>query len=245
MMQLRYISLNLDRKIFGNEYGYDFLLHTRFISNYFSKAIRKSKFETDGSFNMISIDGSSQIASPKIVPMTALKISLEFNKERYAQIRGTDNCDYYLEMLEKGFKQADKFKPVPLDILLGIILEFKKNNCKNEWLHKKKRFREHDLEVILTCEFTTNYFKLRATINQLSTKKELIEEAVITTEPDEVLFGKMFKDILINDNNVIITDSSDTARILINKKDAFIGKLTFEIMGDEQVKKTLSFNPQI
>jgi hypothetical protein len=228
-MQLRYISLNLDRKIFGNEYGYDFLLHTRFISNYFSKAIRKHKYETDGSFNMISIDGSYNTVSPKIVPMTALKIVLEFDKEKYAQIRGTNNCDYYLELLERGFKEAYKFKSIPLNVLLCSISEFKKNDCKNEWLHKKKRFNDHDLEIILTCEFTTNYFKLMVTINQSSTKKELIKGAVMTTEPDEVLFNKMFKDILINDNTIIITDASDTPRVLINKKNAFLGNLIFEI----------------
>jgi hypothetical protein len=244
-MILRYISLNLDRKIFGNDYGYDFLLHTRFISNYFSKAIRKHKYQTDGSFNMISIDGSHDIVSPKIVPMTALKITLEFDKEKYARIRGTTNCDYYLELLENGFKQADKFKPIPLDVLLGLIKEFKRNDCKNEWLHKKKRFNEHDLEVILTCEFTTNYFKLMATINQISTKKELIKGAVITTEPDEVLFDKMFKDILLNDNDIIITDASDTPRVLINKKDAFLSKLTFEITGGDKIKKALSFVSQL
>jgi len=244
-MQLRYISLNLDRKTFGNEYGYDFLLHTRFISNYFSKAVRKHKYQTDGSFNMIAIDGSCGIVSPEIVPLTVLKITLEFNKEKYAQIRGTANCDYYLELLEKGFKQADKFKPIPLDILLGIIAEFKDNGCKNEWLHKKKIFNDHDLEVILTCEFTTNYFKLIATINQISTKKELVKGAVMTTEPDEVLFDKMFKDILLNDDSIIITDTSDTTRVLINKKDAILGKLTFEIIGGDEIKKILSFIPEL
>jgi len=107
-LQLKYISLNLDRKVFGNEYGYDFLLHTRYICNYFSKAIRKYKYETDGTFNMISIDGSDNIGTPKIVPMSALKITLEFSKEKYAEIRGTAACDYYLELLETGFKQISK-----------------------------------------------------------------------------------------------------------------------------------------
>ena len=110
-------------------------------------------------------------------------------------------------------------------------------------MHKKKRFHDHDLEVVLTCEFTTNYFKLIATINQISTKKELIKGAVMTTEPDEVLFDKMFKEILINDNNINITDASDTPRVLINKRDAFLGKLTFEITGGEKIKKILSFIP--
>ncbi len=242
-MLLRYISLNLDRKIFGNDYGYDFLLHTRFISNYFSKAIRKHKYQTDGSFNMISIDGSSEVIPPQIVPMSALKVNLEFKKEKYAQIRGTTNCDYYLELLEKGFKQANKFKPIPLNVLLDIISEFKENDCKNKWLHKRKRFNDYDLEIILNCEFTTNYFKLIVTINQLSTKKELVKGAVITTEPDEVLFDKMFKDILIKDKKIIITDGSDTHRILINLPDVLLGELTFEIAGGDKIKNILSFKP--
>jgi hypothetical protein len=240
-MQLKYISLNLDRQIFGNEYGYDFMLHTRYISNYFSKAIRKYKFETDGSFDKISIDGSEQTLAPKIVPMNALKINLKFSKLKYAKIRGTTNSEYYLELLEEGFMQASKFKPIPLDILLGILVEFRKNNCKNEWLHKKKRSPENDLEIILTCEFTTNYFRLMATIIQISTKKELVRGPIITTEPDEVLYDKMFKDIVVNDDSIIITDAADSPRIVISKGAIFLGKLKFDIMGDEQIRTMLSY----
>jgi len=70
----------------------------------------------------------------------------------------------------------------------------------------------------------------------------LVTGAIITTEPDEVLFSKMFKDILIDDNNIIITDSADSHRFLINKKDAFSGKLTFEITGDKELKKSCRLN---
>lgn len=240
-MQLRYISLNLNRKIFGNDYGYDFLLHTRFISNYFSKAIRKYKYETDGSYNMISIDGSDQIVSPHIVPLSTLKVNLNFNKDRYAETRGTSNCDYYLELLEEGFKQADKFTSIPIEILLQILSEFKENNCKNEWLHKKKRFKEDDLEILLTCEFTTNYFRVMVTVIQITTKYELARGPIITTEPDEVLFEKMFKDILVDKNHIIITDQSDSHRILIDKRAIFLNKLKFHITGDERIRQILSY----
>ena len=39
-----------------NKLRYEFLLHTRYISNWFSRAMRKYKFDTDGVFKMISID---------------------------------------------------------------------------------------------------------------------------------------------------------------------------------------------
>lgn len=244
-MNLRYITLGLDYDTYikiDNKLRYDFQCHTRFISYYFSKAIRKYKFDTKGTFNMVSIAllPENKLEPTKITGLNVLKTYLPFDEKRYEEIKGTEDCSYYLELLEQGFKKAYEFKPIPLDTLLILIDEFKKGGCKNEWLHKKKRFKDDDLEVILTCEFTTNYFQLIATINQISTKKLLVKGIVIKTEPDEVLFDKMFKDIYIDDN-IIITDSSDSPRIIIDKNKIFAGKLNFEIQGDKEIQEILSY----
>jgi hypothetical protein len=220
-MTLRYIALLLENEVKGRMYSSDFAYHTRFVSNYFSKAIRKYKFDTNGVFNMISIAllPDNKTEQTKITAINVLETYLPFDQKRYEQIKGTEDCSYYLELLEQGFKKASEFKPNPLDTLLNLIEEFKKGGCKNEWLHKKKRFKEKDLEVILTCEFTTNYFQLIATINQISTKKELVKGVVMKTRPDEIHFEKMFKDILMHENFIVITDASDSARALINIED--------------------------
>lgn len=221
-MTLRYIALLLENEVKGRMYSSDFAYHTRFISNYFSKAIRKYKFDTNGVFNMISIAllPDNKTEQTKITAINVLETYLPFDQKRYEQINETEDCSYYLELLEQGFKKASEFKPIPLDTLLNLIEEFKKGGCKNEWLHKKKRFKEEDLEVILACEFTTNYFQLIATINQISTKKELVKGVVMKTKPDEIHFEKMFKDILMHENFIVITDASDSARELINIEDA-------------------------
>lgn len=245
-MTLYYINLGLDyddyiveQKKFLNQFN----LNTRFISNYFSKAIRKHKYKTDGTYNMISVSPTEfEIKPTKLVGFgDVIRVNLTFDRNRYEKTKSTEDCSYYLELLEQGFKKASEFKIVPLEILLNIVMEFKQGGCKNEWLHKKKRFKEDDLEVILTCEFTTNCFKLIATINQISTKKELISDVVIKTEPDEICFEGMYKDILINDDKIIITDKSDSPRIIIKKDDVFKGKLNYIITGDEEIKKMLSF----
>lgn len=245
-MNLRYIALGLDYDTYinsNNELRYQFQLHTWFISNYFSKKIRKYRFDTKGVFNMISIAllPENKMKPTRITSGDVLETYLTFDQKRYEQIKGTEDYSYYLELLEQGFIKASKFKSIPLDTLLKLIEEFKQGGYKNEWLHKKKRFKEEDLEVILTCEFTTNYFQLIATINQISTKKELARGAVIRTEPDEVLFDKMFKDIYIDDN-IIITDSSDSPRIIIDKGKIFAEKLDFEIRGDKEIQEMLSYN---
>ena len=245
-MNLSHISLAFDvtslDKDLSVDYKYEFKQKLRFICNYFSKRIKIEKFKTDGSYNMISINPvlENNINDSKIVPFNVLKVGVLFDKERYEQIKGTEDFSYYLELLEQGFKKASKFKSIPLETLLNLIEEFKLGDYKNEWLHKKKRFKEQDIEVVLNCEFTTNYFQLIATINQISTKKELVKGVVMKTEPDEVIFQGMLKDIIL-DKNIILTDKSNSPIIVIDKKDVFNNNLTFSIVGDLEIKKMLTY----
>jgi hypothetical protein len=220
-MTLRYITLGLDYNTYiktDNQLRYEFQSHTRFLSNYFSRAIRKYKFDTNGAYNMISIAllPCDNLEFPIAIVGDVLRVNLTFKKEKYDQLKGSEDCSYYLELLEEGFRKVSSFKPIPLDILLNLIEEFKLGGCKNIWLHKKKSFKEYDLEIVLTCEFTTNYFELLVIINQISSKKELIRGIAIRTQPDEIYFDKMFKDILIHNNFIVITDASNSERILID-----------------------------
>ena len=231
-MTLYYINLGLDYHSYittNNELRFEFQKRTEFINDYFSKAIRKHKFKTDGTFNMIGVSLTEyEIKSCSLVPFDVLKVELPFDKSRYDRIKSTEDCSYYLELLEQGFRKASDFKTIPLEFLLNTITEFKDNGCKNEWLHKKKKFKEQDLEVFLTCEFNTISFQVIATINQISTKKELVSGIIIRTETGVSIHQGTYKDILIDDANIIITDSSNSPRILINIKDVLNNKFNFK-----------------
>ena len=220
-MNLRYIALNLEADELDRMYSSDFTYYTRFISNYFSRAIRKYKKVNDFEFNMICIDATTdRLSECKIKGFNSLSVPVPFDKSHYEKIRGTEDCSYYLVLLEQGFRKASENKRIPLNILLNLIDEFKKGGCKNEWLHKKKRFKEQDIVVRLDCYFTTLDFKLVVTISKISTKEKLCSGTVIRTKPDEVHFDKMFKDVLIHQNFIIITDASDSARVLIDLANA-------------------------
>lgn len=80
-------------------------------------------------------------------------------------------------------------------------------------------------------------------MKRISDKKLLLSGPVITTEPNEVLFDKMFKDVFIDKNKVVITDTSDAPRIVIDKTAALHGRLNFDITGPEPIRKMLSYNP--
>lgn len=244
-MNLSYIHIGLDYDDYSemnNDLRYEFQKHTNFIDDFLSTAIRKYKIKTDGTFNMISVSPTEfQIKPTSIVPLDTLKVNLPLKKARYEKMKGKQDFSYYLELLEEGFRKASEFKPIPLETLLGLINEFKAGGCKNEWVHKRKRFKEQDIEIVLKCEFTTNYFQLEVKINQLSTKKELAKGIIIRTEVGVSIHQGMYKDIIV-DKNIIITDSSDSPRIIINKKKIFEGKLDFQIKGDREIQKILSYD---
>lgn len=245
-MYLRYLHLGLDYNDYienENNLRFEFQQHTNFIDDYFSKAIRKHKYKTYGSYNMISVAATQfEIKPTKLIGFgDVIGVNVPFDRTRYEQIKGTSDCSYYLELLEEGFKKAAEFKEVPLISLLNIIEEFKQGGCKNEWVHKKKRFKEDDLEVTLTCDFTTNYFQLIATFNQISTKKELVSGVLIRTEVGVSIHEGMYKDILIKHDEILITDKSDTPRIRINKAKVLEGVLVYVVLGDKEIVDILSY----
>lgn len=244
-MNLRYINIGLDYDTYiekNNDLRYSFQLSTRFISNFLSREIRKFKFQTDGTFNMISVSLlEERLMDTRIVASNVLECYVLFDPSKYNNVKGTNNCKYYLDLYKEGFIKASEFKSVPLDLLLKLLKEFEENQCKNEWLHKKSKFKNHNLEVELLCEFTTDYFQLVIAITQLSTKEKIVRQPIMKTEPDEVLFDKMFKDILIDKNRLIITDKSDSPRITIDIDSLYSGKLEYEVQGDKELKKILSY----
>jgi hypothetical protein len=244
-MNLNYIHIGLDYYHYiekNNKLRYEFQQYTSFICDYFSDSIRKLKFKTDGTFNSISIQLSEKdLKESSIIFDNVLNVELPFDQDRYENSKGSSDFSYYLEMLEKGFHKASEFKDIPLQDLLQIIEKFKYGGCKNEWIHKKKRFKEEDLEVVLKCSYTTHYFQLWLCVDRISTKNNLVNGVVLQTEVGVFIHQGMYKDIIINNNQIVITDKTDSPRIKINKSKISKNILDYKILGDKEIVEILSF----
>lgn len=232
-MKLRYVTLFM-----GFDSGYidpfrdNFNLHSRFISNYMSMQVRKFKFETDGTFNMISVEPSLNIRPCRIVGDKALNVTIYFDKEKYDQLKKVEKFEYSLQLLEEGYRVCSNYKDIPLEALLDLHTQFREEGYKNEWLHKKKRFKDQHIEIILYCYFTSEDFQLKITVNDLNTKDELISGIVIKTLPHEVCFQPLFKDIIINNNVLGITDFLDRVKFTFSLSDIYSKKMKFEVHND-------------
>lgn len=230
-MNLRYIALHLNHDSgYKDPFRDNFNLHSRFISNYLSVQIRKLKYETDGTFNMITVSPTLDIKHIcRIVGEKALDACISFNREAYDQMTEYEKYDYYLQLLEDGYKICSQFKQIPLDYLLQLHQEFRVNGYKNEWLHKKRKFKEYGIEVTLNCYFTSLDFQLSISVNDIRNKTELISGIVIKTLPDEVCFAPLFKDIIIEKNQLCITEIQDRPKFIFNLDDIFKGNFICKI----------------
>jgi len=211
---------------FVNQFSYN----ARFISNFLSSKIRRLKFVTDGKFNMIAVTPSLSINKHSgIVGDSALQARVRFDKSSYIRMSEFECYDYYLSLLEMGYKTCSNHHKVPIDELLTLHKEFRGNGYKNEWIHKRKKFTLYGIQVILKCEFTAFDFKLIISVANIKTHEELVSGIVIRTLPDEVFFSSLFKDIMIGQDHLIITDSQNRPKFKFSLKDLRSKKLSIKV----------------
>lgn len=225
-MKLRYINIELNRALVNLDYVAEFDYRARFMCNYLSRKVRLLHFETDGTFNMISIDlgGTSKI---DIVPLDVLKVCLPFNKEEYDKLDDKERVIFFASKFREGFRQAAKYKDIPLEGLFNLLAEFESNDFKHTWIAKNRIFREDNLRVILNCDFNQYDFHLNVEIYQWSSKTLLCSGTVIRTLPDEVFFDHLFKDVYINMDRIIITEFLDYDFIQIDLFEALKGHFVY------------------
>jgi len=231
-MNLRYIGLHMNHDSgYKDPFRDNFNLHSRFINNFLTIQIRKLKYETDGTFNMLSIVPTLNNKNIcRVVGEKALHASITFNQRAYEQMTEYEKYDYYLQLLEDGYKLCDQFKQIPLDYLLQLNQKFRLNGYKNEWLHKKKKFKEYGIEVTLNCYFASSDFKLSISVYDIRNKIQLISGFVIITLPDEVCFAPLFKDIIIENDKLCITEFQDRPKFIFKLSDIYEKKMLVNVV---------------
>jgi len=227
-MYLRYISLILSNDIEPDTVAcYIFKCHVRFICNFMSKAVRKYKYETDGTYNMISI-----VAGGSFEPCQGsndyIEVSVPFVPERYQAVKGTDDVGYYLELLTEGFKIASQFKGIPMSLFENILEDFKNAGCKNIFKIKSHLFKGLNIKATIEGRFTTNDFSLHLSAYSISPKRLLCEGIVARSQPDEIIFQHCFKDITADKEWLYIMDFIPKALIRIRIADLKKGHLYYE-----------------
>lgn len=208
----------------------NFNLSVKFINNYITRKVKALKIETDGSYNMINIEPSIENTGVcRVKGEKCLNVNVSFNKDLYLSLNEIERNDYCIELLNEGYNFISKFKKIDIFQLIDINRQLKFESFLNEWRYKKKAFKAEHLEVELICKFSMSNFILQLIAIDTNSKEILLNDILIKTLPDEVCFIPLFKDIVIVNNQLTITEFQNRPKFIFDLVDVYKKRFIFKV----------------
>lgn len=194
---------------FGDEFDSKFNYNTWFISNYLSLQIRKLHIPSGGSYNMICCNITKEKDSVREVSVACLDVKIHIEESeiiRYLKLSSeVERYEYYLSLLERGYKLASTIRTIPLDIFHKLHQNFREEGYKNERLFKKKQLRDYGIKIELNHVLTSYSYNLILSVYDLY--GNLIgKNSIYETFPDDIFFNKNVRNLLIDDGKLIVSD---------------------------------------
>ena len=207
-----------------------FVYHIYFIRYYLHLCLKKLKFETDGTYNMIAIKVGG-VTSPTVKLEEFFKVvnvSIPFDFERYEKGTQQQRYSYYMELFEEGLTVASEFRPVPLKELKNCLKQLEEDNFVCRWDFKTVSIKELGLKVKFHCQLTTYDFKLIADVYRKREPIPFCGGTVIRTKPDSIHFNHISRDIPIRDNSLRIQTKWNEEYFYLPLQYLLDGKFTVE-----------------
>ena len=167
-----------------------------------------------------NITNEKNLVKEKAVSSLSVNIHVEVEEiEKYLSMSNeVERFQYYLSLLERGYKIASYSYDIPIDSFLNLHQELRNNNYKNEWLFKKKNIKEYGIKIVLDHVLTSYDYKLRLSL--FDTKNQFITEGCIyQTFPDDIFFNKNVRHLVVEDGKLIITDFLDHPQFVCELSD--------------------------
>lgn len=207
---------------FGDEFDSKFNYNTWFISNYLSLRVRKLHIPTDGPYNMFYCNITKEVNSVNVMSTSSLNVKVHIEKEEidnYLKLSTeTERYEYYLSLLERGYKQASTVRNIPVDSFLRLHHDFRENNYRNERLFEKRQLRYMGIKIELNHVLTSYNYNLMLSVYNL--QGELIgKNSIYETFPDDIHFSKNVRHLVIDNDNLVITDFLDKPQFVCSLKD--------------------------
>lgn len=206
-MILKKIFLYLNPLEFEREIGSDFLFETSFVCYYLNRKLNSIKYKT-GKFKKIGINLSEKINESQIfIEDNFLELKLKFDFSEYNLLKSNnDKTNFFLSKINEGVSLINNHYELPIKDLKHSMDEFIKGDYINEWEFKKKKYKHNDSIVLarLICKIDIEKFSLHLRVEKDGSL--IKEDEILRTLPDEMIYDHKFKDLIVEDNKVIVVD---------------------------------------
>lgn len=211
VMAINDIDWLLDRRWlqYDKELDIRFRKSWRSLCIYLGGRACRAKIDTLG-FNQICIDlrSTARYCDPKTYFSNPNNLHAEVYGD-LAEFAALPNQpepvnEYMIGLLQQGLAICAREHEFQHDLVLSFIDDFRDDNYVNEWVFKARAFRDHKLRVRLMARLDIDVFNMTMIVWHGS--KEVFRTVVLTTGPDEIFFMREFKDIILQDNKIILID---------------------------------------
>ena len=203
-MILKELYLYPDLVEFEDDIVHPFRDQSRSICNYLERQLKPVKFDANG-FKRICFIGKNEPNSECYVNSSkVLIVEIFFDEKKYKSLEKDQLNTFFSEMLVSGIEKCQKQYKVPVDELLKGLENFFENGCLNRWTFKTKSLKDIGVKCALECELTIEAFYLSLVFYK--GKEILLTREILKTEPDEIVFTPMFKDLKLDESTLVVTD---------------------------------------
>ena len=219
-MLLRHLSIYLRTDAYPRELGVPFGFRTRCLCNFVERRLRKLGFRADG-FNHLAIEGTpTPLADCPIVSENSALATVGFDSHQYEKLAPEEWHEFFISMLLEGMKKCSRHHELPVSEIEAAIDEFRQGGYRNEWVHQKKSLRSVGLVASLLCRMDPENFVLTLKLERGG--EVVFEEPILKTLPDEIIFAHRFKEVVVEDETVVVRDKFGKPTFLIDVR-PFVG----------------------
>ena len=203
-MILKEVYLYPDLVEYPDKIVHPFRDQSRSICNFLERQLKAFKFNADG-FKRICIIGKSLPTAECFVNSSkVLVVEVQFDQKQYLELNEEGLNPYFAEILKAGFTKCKNQFTIPVEELMAGLDKFCADGYINEWCFKTKEFKPLGIKCSLNCKLTTKDFTLTFLVSKGS--ETIFEKNILKTEPDEIVFVPMFKDISLDGDKLVVLD---------------------------------------
>jgi hypothetical protein len=201
-MRLTDVRLFLSNDEFPRELRSEFLFRSCYVSHYVTRRVRELRLPRD--YKGLLVRGCLLGGEPRISVEGNLIVPVEFSSARYMSLRPGEEHKFFVEMLADGLARTAEGYRVPVVEMKAILDDFREGGYRNEWTHQKKNLRAIGVQSSLLCSLDPEHFWL---VLRLEKKGVVVfEQQILETKPDEVIFAHRFKDVVLDNDAIIVVD---------------------------------------
>lgn len=203
MRVMKYVFIHPKVGLWGEEYNGRIRDEERSLGYFLGLYLKNSNISYE-KFDGVFFEGTDDPEISITIQNKLLIVPIPmFEKEYPSEIDIFLVNEYLIYHLYLGIDKIKESYSELANLLMQGVDAFKKNGYICTWMHKKKKLSKN--YVALQCTLTISYFQLDLLI--LNSKKEIIFlETILKTPPNEYSFKHRFKDIIVNDDILYVTD---------------------------------------